>query len=88
MQRWIRGGDDRAAFDWYQSARSLDVPMELARALYVRAMQRAQGLSHAEALYQRWLRDAAAALKPATPPTPPGRQTRVERDARCSSISS
>ena len=82
LERWIRGSDETAAFDWARSARELDVPLELARALYVRAMRRALDVRRAETLFLRWLREAAAARRPASPPPAPGRQTRVTREAR------
>src|SRR5258706_9647392 len=72
--------DEAAAFDWYRSARELDVPVEVARALYVRAMQRAADARRAEGLYLRWLRDAAQDAAPAAPP-PPGRKTLVISEA-------
>jgi Domain of unknown function (DUF4157) len=79
QQRWIRGGDERA-FDWYQPASALGVPLELARELYLRAIRRAEDAQRAEALYLRWLDDAAAALRPAAPPSVPGRKTRAMHD--------
>jgi hypothetical protein len=78
--RWIRG-DEAAAFDWSRPARELDVPVDMARALYVRAVRLADDVRRAEALYLRWLRDAAAARRPTAPPPVPGRQTRVMREA-------
>jgi hypothetical protein len=79
-ERLFRGSDEAAAFDWYRPARDLDVPFEIARALYVRAMQRLVDVRRAEALYVRWLRDVATARQPAAQPSVPGRQTRVNRE--------
>jgi hypothetical protein len=81
--RLFRGDDETQAFDWQRQARELEVSSETARALYARAIRRAGdlGLLHAEDLYRRWLRDAAAAHRAAPAPAPvPGRQTQVMRD--------
>ena len=82
QERWFRGADEAAAFDWYRSARDLDVPVDIARALYARAMQLSPdaGRRRAEDLYLRWLRDAARGRNPATPA--PGRQTRVIHESK------
>lgn len=84
QERWFRGADEAAAFDWYRSARDLDVPVEIARTLYARAMQVAadSGRRRAEDLYLRWLRDAARAQSPAPASRAPGRQTRVLHEAK------
>src|SRR5262245_32510138 len=78
-ERWFRGSDEAAAFDWYRPARDLEIPIEIARALYIRAMQRAIDVQRAEALYLRWLHDAAA-RQAETSAQVPGRQTRVIRE--------
>jgi hypothetical protein len=85
-ERWFHGGDETAAFDWHRPARDLDVPIEIARALYLRAMRLAIEVSRAEMLYLRWLREAAAARRSAAlPPVPfPGRQSRVTYEASAS----
>lgn len=31
LERWLRGGDETAAFDWARPARELDVPLEIGR---------------------------------------------------------
>jgi hypothetical protein len=84
QERWFRGGDEATAFDWYRSARDLDVPVEIARALYARALQLAAdaGPRRAEDLYLRLLRDAARAQHPAAASRAPGRQTRVIHEAK------
>src|SRR5215510_1542041 len=79
-ERWFRGSDEAAAFDWYRSARELDVPLDIARVLCDRAMQRVVDVRRAEALYLRWLREAAAARRPAAESPTPGRTTRVLRE--------
>jgi uncharacterized protein DUF4157 len=77
-ERWFRDGNE-AAFDWRRSARELDVSDEIARALYVRALQRAadEGGARPEELYLRWLRATAVARRlAANPVATPGRVTR------------
>ncbi|MEO7734562.1 MAG: DUF4157 domain-containing protein, partial [Kofleriaceae bacterium] len=83
QERWFRGSDEAATFDWSRSARALDVSADIARALYVRAMQRAadSGPRRAQELYLRWLQEAARAARLAAPLVP-GRDTRVLRDAK------
>jgi hypothetical protein len=67
-QRWVRS-DETVAFDWYRSARELEVPVEVARALYARAMRAADAdPRRAEELYLRWLRDAVQRVAPASRP--------------------
>src|SRR3954465_4866299 len=80
QQRWLRGDDGAGAFDWRRSARDVEVPAEIARALYARAMRQADDAQRAEALYLRWLRDAAA-LRRAVPAPVPGRRTQVMQEA-------
>src|SRR4051812_28566512 len=80
QERLLRGSDESSAFDWQRSARDLDIPLEIARALYLRAVRSVDDPQRAEALYQRWLRDAAVARGLASPV--PGRRTRVEHEAR------
>ncbi|HEX8108975.1 MAG TPA: hypothetical protein VF516_14685, partial [Kofleriaceae bacterium] len=82
QERWFRGGDGSSAFDWQRPAQDLDVPLDVARALYLRATRLVGDPRRAEVLYQRWLRDAAAARPPVTPAPVPGRRTRVEHEAR------
>src|SRR5215470_10591694 len=84
LERWIRGSDETVAFDWRRPARELDVPLDLARALYLQAMQRTIDAQRIESLYLAWLRAAAAARQPAAPPPVPGRRTQVSdpRDRR------
>jgi phage-related protein len=82
LERWIRGEEETGAFDWRRPARELDVPLELARSLYLRAMQRAMDLPRIEALYLAWLRTAAEARRPAAPPPAPGRRTQVSAAQR------
>ena len=82
-ERWFRGerGDQDAAFDWSRAARDFDVPLEAARALYLRALRLEADLQRAEALYLRWLREAAAAVRrPAAPAPAPGRRTLAARE--------
>lgn len=81
QERSFRGSDESSAFDWQRAARDLDVPLDVARALYLRATRVVDDPRRAEALYRRWLRDAAAA-RSAAQPLAPGRQTRVEHEAR------
>src|SRR5438045_2228628 len=77
-ERWFHGGEEFAAFNWQRPARDLDVPIETARALYVRAMRLAIEVQRAEMLYRRWLSDAASAPRLASVPAPvSGCQTRV-----------
>lgn len=72
----IRGcGPGESAFDWRGLASACRVPDDVARALYVRAMQCAIDARHAEALYRRWLSAEAEAARP------PGRQTRLQAGA-------
>jgi Domain of unknown function (DUF4157) len=80
-ERWFRGGDDAAAFDWQRSARELGVPADIAHAMYLRAMRLMVDIERAETLYRRWLRDAAQARRQATSPPAPGRRTQVMRHA-------
>jgi len=85
QERWFRRGDVAAAFDWSRAARDLDVPLEVARALYAQVMRVAPDAEpeHAEALYLRWLRAAAAAGRSAAEAAAapvPGRRTRVMPD--------
>src|SRR3954463_13610115 len=80
QQRWLRGDDETGAFDWRRSARELEVPAEMARALYARAVRQADDARRAEALYLRWLSDAAA-LRRAAPAPVPGRRTQVMEEA-------
>src|SRR3954471_19474229 len=80
QQRLLRGDDETGVFDWRRAARELDVPVEISRALYARAQRQADDAQRAEALYLRWLRDAAT-LRQAEPPPVPGRQTRVMHEA-------
>ena len=86
-ERWLRAGDEAAAFDWRRSARDLEVPVEIAHALYARALDQADDPRGAEALYLRWLRDMAALRRTARPPVP-GRKTQVMHDAAGRSRSS
>jgi hypothetical protein len=77
LERSFRGSSE-AAFDWHQAARELDVPLEIARDLYLRAMRRATdlGVEYARQLYLRWLHGTAQARRTAEPPPrPPGRLT-------------
>lgn len=76
-EQWFRGSNEAAAFTWDQPARDLEVPVETARALYLRAMQRVADVQRAEMLYLRWLHEAAAARRSELPAPMPGRQTRV-----------
>ncbi|HEX8109935.1 MAG TPA: hypothetical protein VF516_19525, partial [Kofleriaceae bacterium] len=82
LERSFRGSDESSAFDWERPAQDLDIPHDVARALYRRALQSADDLRRAEAIYRRWLQDVVAARTPVSPPPAPGRQTRVEREAR------
>src|SRR4051812_714802 len=77
VERWIRGDDEAAGFDWRRPARALDVPLDLARALYLRAMRNAINPRRIEALFLAWLRAAAAACDTAAAPPPSGRRTQV-----------
>src|ERR1043166_5782606 len=61
-ERLFRGSDEVRAFDWVRAARDLDVPLDIARALYQQAIQQALDLARAEALYQRWLREVERLL--------------------------
>jgi len=80
--RWFRGDDQAAAFDWQRSARELGVAVEFARDLYARAMQRAVEPQRVQELYLRWLRDAVAIQQSATTSPVPGRRTQVMHEAR------
>src|SRR5262249_17336598 len=80
-ERWFRHQDEIAAFDWEMRARELGVPVDVARALWLRAMRLTTDRRRAETLYLRWLRDAAAARQPAAVAPVPGRQTRVMYEA-------
>src|SRR4051812_14649883 len=81
-ERWVHGGDGAAAFDWRQRANQFDVPLDVARALYDRAMQRAIDGWRAEELYVRWLRAAAASQAKPEPLPHPGRLSLVTHEAR------
>ena len=83
-ERWFGGSNEAAAFDWSRSARELGVSADIARPLYIRAMQRAadSGPRRAEELYLRSLRDAAAQASNAVPVRVPGRTTLVLRDGK------
>lgn len=84
-ERWLRSSDEAAAFDWMRSARELDIPLEIARALYERALRMVHGTDprQVETLYLRWLHAAvAAARRPARDAVAaPGRKTRVMHEA-------
>ena len=77
VERWIRGNDETAGFDWRRPARELDVPLDIARALYLRALQSEIDPRRIEALFLAWLRAAAAARQTAAAPPVPGRRTQV-----------
>src|ERR1041384_6450158 len=81
-ERWLRSSDEAAAFDWLRLARELEVPAEIARELYRRAMQLVNDADpqRVETLYVRWLRAAGAARRPAKPSLTPGRKTRVMQE--------
>jgi hypothetical protein len=78
-ERWLRGGDETPAFDWSAEARKLDVPLDVARALYLRAARLVADPERAEQLYLRRLRAAAEARRAAAPRpvAAPGRRTRL-----------
>lgn len=76
-ERWFRGEDEVWAFDWARAAHELDVPLDVAHELYLRATRRATDAHGAERLYRGWLRDATAADRPAPARCVPGRQSRV-----------
>jgi uncharacterized protein DUF4157 len=77
LERWIRGDDEAAAFDWRRPARELDVPLDIARALHRQAMRNATDPRRVETLFLAWLRAAAAARAAEAAPPPPGRRTQV-----------
>jgi hypothetical protein len=81
QERLFRGSNKSSTFDWQHSARDLDVPLHIARALYLRATCITDDPCRAEAFYLRWLRDAAAARPPVSLSPVPGRRTRVEYKA-------
>ena len=76
-ERWIRNHDEAGALDWRRQSRELDVPLDVARPLYLRAMEHAVNVRRAETLYLSWLRAAAATYKPVALPSVPGRRTQV-----------
>src|SRR5262245_38214902 len=80
-ERLFRAHDDSHAFDWSSPARELDVPVDVAHALYVRAVRCAADPVRAEELYLRWLRATAESLRAAAAPSSaaPGRSTQVEQ---------
>jgi hypothetical protein len=82
-ERWFRAQDDSHAFDWSGPAGELEVPVDVAHALYVRAVRFAADPARAEALYLRWLRATAESLRAAaaTSSAAPGRHTRVSQDS-------
>jgi hypothetical protein len=82
QERSFRGSDESSAFDWQRPARDLEVPLDVARALYLRAIRISDDPRRAELLYLRWLRDVAGARPSVSPPPAPGRRTRVEHEAQ------
>src|SRR5262245_49072150 len=83
-ERWFRSGDDAMEFDWRGPARELDVPLDIARALYLRATRLAPDVvERAEQLYLRWLREIASqASGAAAQSRSPGRETLLTREAK------
>ncbi len=81
QERWFRDSNESSTFDWQRSARDLDVSLDIARALYLRATRITDAPHRAEVLYLRWLRDATTARPPVSLSSVPGRQTRVEYEA-------
>lgn len=75
--RWFRDDNELVAFDWLRAARELDIPEDVARALYIRALRVTSDMQHAEVLYHRWLRDAAEARRSRAVASVPGRRTRI-----------
>ncbi len=82
-ERFFRTAD-AAAFDWLGPANVLDVPGDVAHALYVRAMQRVHDVELAEALYRHWLRCEADERRSVAAPAVIGRRTLVQEHAETS----
>lgn len=80
-ERLLRIDDEFSAFDWSRAARELDVPTDVARSLYLRAIRITADPARAEMLYRRWLREAAGARPRPAATAAPGRQTRVRHEA-------
>lgn len=79
-ERAFQPGDE-TAFDWRGPATAQDISVDVAHALYLRALRSVVEVEQAEALYRRWLRQHIASREAGRVPVP-GRQTQVQAGGR------
>jgi hypothetical protein len=72
---------DEAAFDWRRPAAVHDISIDVAHALYLRALRSVVEVDQAEMLYRRWLRQHVASREAGRIPTP-GRHTQAHAGGR------